>query len=107
MGPREEVARMEQHNYAVRVSSFSCHAIEGRLRIMDTDLCLCFQFGAGSRTCIGKHISLLEINKVLPQLLRQFDFEGLDDRAWTTKNYWFVKPSYMCRVKVREGNAKV
>jgi cytochrome P450 len=37
MGPREEVARMEQHNYAVRVSSFSCHAIKGRLRIMDTD----------------------------------------------------------------------
>ena len=31
-----------------------------------------FQFGMGSRTCIGKNISLLEIYKVVPSLLRRF-----------------------------------
>ena len=32
-----------------------------------------FQFGAGSRTCIGKNISLLEIYKLVPSFLRRFD----------------------------------
>jgi cytochrome P450 len=32
-----------------------------------------FQFGMGSRTCIGKNISLLEIYKVVPSLLRRFE----------------------------------
>jgi cytochrome P450 len=32
-----------------------------------------FQFGMGSRTCIGKNISLLEIYKVIPSLLRRFE----------------------------------
>ena len=31
------------------------------------------QFGMGSRTCIGKNISLLEIYKVVPSLLRRFE----------------------------------
>lgn len=31
------------------------------------------QFGMGSRTCIGKNISLLEIYKLVPSLLRAFD----------------------------------
>ncbi|CAI4218950.1 unnamed protein product [Parascedosporium putredinis] len=30
-------------------------------------------FGQGSRTCIGKNISLMEISKVIPQIVRQFD----------------------------------
>lgn len=32
-----------------------------------------FQFGAGSRTCIGKNISLLEIHKLVPSFLRRFE----------------------------------
>jgi cytochrome P450 len=32
-----------------------------------------FQFGAGSRTCIGKNISLLEIYKLIPSFMRRFD----------------------------------
>lgn len=32
-----------------------------------------FQFGMGSRTCIGKNISLLEIYKLVPSLLRRFE----------------------------------
>ena len=32
-----------------------------------------FQFGAGSTTCIGKIISLLEIYKLVPSVLRGFE----------------------------------
>lgn len=43
---------------------------EDKLREMNA---LYMPFGLGSRTCIGKNISLLEISKVVPQLLRKFD----------------------------------
>jgi cytochrome P450 len=32
-----------------------------------------FSFGAGSRTCIGKNISLLEMHKLVPVILRTFE----------------------------------
>ncbi|KAF4126445.1 Cytochrome P450, partial [Geosmithia morbida] len=51
-----------------------------------------FHFGMGSRTCIGKNISLLEIYKVVPSLLRRFDFKN-SDTEWTITNAWFVKQS--------------
>lgn len=41
-------------------------------RLKDMGSCM-LQFGAGSRTCIGKNISLLEIYKVVPSLLRSFE----------------------------------
>ncbi|KAL2837836.1 cytochrome P450 [Aspergillus pseudoustus] len=31
-----------------------------------------FVFGAGSRTCVGKNIFLIEMHKIIPQLLRDF-----------------------------------
>lgn len=50
------------------------------------------QFGMGSRTCIGKNISLLEIYKVVPSLLRRFDIEFHDPKQeWELVNSWFVK----------------
>ncbi|KAL4779050.1 cytochrome P450 [Aspergillus varians] len=51
-----------------------------------------FAFGAGSRTCIGKSLSLMEISKLLPCLLLEYDIElanptiELGERCW-----WFVK----------------
>lgn len=45
-------------------------AEEQRVKQMNGTMC---QFGQGSRTCIGKNISLLEIYKVVPSLLRRFD----------------------------------
>ncbi|KAJ5182091.1 hypothetical protein N7449_012238 [Penicillium cf. viridicatum] len=35
-------------------------------------------FGAGSRTCIGKNISMLEMSKLLPQIVRNFDITYAD-----------------------------
>ncbi|KAF3396481.1 Pisatin demethylase [Penicillium rolfsii] len=49
-------------------------------------------FGLGSRTCIGKHISILEMSKLIPRLLREFEFTPLR-KNWTTQNFWFVKPT--------------
>lgn len=47
-------------------------------------------FGAGTRTCIGKNISILEILKLIPQLLRRYDFRLLQE-TMTYNNMWFVK----------------
>lgn len=49
-------------------------------------------FGHGSRTCIGKNISLLEIYKLIPSLLLKFRLElvGGEEKVWKTKNKWFV-----------------
>jgi cytochrome P450 len=99
--PRDEVSKMEQYSYAVSLHSGSDDAMIQST----TDTYNPSKFGGGARTCIGKHISLLEINKVVPQLLRQFDFFGADDREWTKSNRWFVKPSYQCRENVRKPTA--
>jgi len=67
------------------------------------------KFGLGSRTCLGKHISILEMSKLIPQLVRRFDFElEQPEKQWTTENYWFVKPvDFRLRVKLREGAEQV
>ncbi|KAI0010209.1 cytochrome P450 [Xylariaceae sp. FL0662B] len=50
-------------------------------------------FGMGSRTCIGRHISILEMSKLIPRLVRNFDFELCSPAApWKKTNAWFVKP---------------
>lgn len=41
-----------------------------QLKAMDGTM---LQFGAGSRTCIGKNISLMEIYKLVPSFLRRFE----------------------------------
>ncbi|GIK05161.1 hypothetical protein Aspvir_009263 [Aspergillus viridinutans] len=51
-----------------------------------------FAFGAGSRTCIGKNISLIEMHKIIPQLLREFEIRlHSPEKEWKTKNVWFVQ----------------
>jgi cytochrome P450 len=63
---------------------------EGQLREMENLLSL--NFGAGSRTCLGKHISLIEIHKVIPQLLRTFKVELTHPgKEWEICNHWFVQ----------------
>ena len=55
-------------------------------------------FGLGSRTCIGKNISLLEMTKLVPELLRRFELELGDelkgeDTEWEWINYWLTRPA--------------
>ncbi|PVH96824.1 pisatin demethylase [Periconia macrospinosa] len=61
-------------------------------------------FGSGARTCIGKNISLLEMSKVIPQIVRKYDFEiRPNDKgqrfSWSTR--WFSKPAVNVVVKKR------
>ncbi|KAK2037087.1 cytochrome P450 [Colletotrichum somersetense] len=63
-------------------------------------------FGLGSRTCIGRHISMLEIAKLVPLLVRDFDFylEERPDALWETENNTFVKPkNFIVTVRARRG----
>ena len=65
-------------------------------------------FGLGSRTCIGKHISLLEMLKLVPVLVTTFDFE-LDNKLkkdgvdWQWIAYWLMRPSSLpVTIRMRE-----
>jgi len=65
----------------------------------------CLTFGAGARICPGKNISLMELFKVVPYIVRHFDFILTPDEAkgtaYTWATAWFVKPTSRCRVKMR------
>lgn len=58
------------------------------LRVMEQTT---LTFGAGSRSCIGKHISFMEMYKVIPQLLREFEIRLHGPGEWKTQNIWFVQ----------------
>ncbi|KAF1922262.1 putative cytochrome P450 [Didymella exigua CBS 183.55] len=63
-----------------------------------------FQFGAGSRTCIGKNISLMETYKMVPSFLRKFEIE-LDESNGSSylKNAFFVhRKNFNVRIKLRK-----
>jgi cytochrome P450 len=57
-------------------------AEEKRVKAMNG---MMLQFGMGSRTCIGKNISLLEIYKLVPSMLRRFEvsFPPFRVDGWT------------------------
>lgn len=49
-------------------------------------------FGAGTRTCIGKNISLAELHKLVPAVLRDFHLDMWEEgKTWKTRNLWFNK----------------
>ena len=60
-------------------------------------------FGYGSRTCIGKNISLAELHKLTPEVLRGFELEMADKNStWKTRNLWFCKQeNVIVRMKKR------
>ncbi|KAF2131728.1 pisatin demethylase [Dothidotthia symphoricarpi CBS 119687] len=62
-------------------------------------------FGTGSRTCLGKNISMMEMSKVIPQIVRKFDFELLEDsktgEGYTWHTEWFTPQSFKCSVQAR------
>ncbi|KAI0471489.1 cytochrome P450 [Xylariaceae sp. FL0804] len=61
-----------------------------RARVMERYM---FQFGGGAHVCIGRNLALLEINKVCPRLLRDFDLalaEPARSRGLRAKATFFV-----------------
>ncbi|KAF3904234.1 hypothetical protein ABW21_db0208119 [Orbilia brochopaga] len=63
------------------------HATEEEKKLMNRGL---FTFGGGTRSCIGKNISLLEIYKLMPTLLIHFTFEMNPEKDWNLFNSVFV-----------------
>ncbi|KAJ5646284.1 hypothetical protein N7490_002656 [Penicillium lividum] len=57
-------------------------------------------FGLGSRTCLGKHISILEMSKLIPRIVRDYDLTPLRD-TMDTSNFWFVKPTNFDPINVK------
>ncbi|KAJ5414314.1 hypothetical protein N7509_000941 [Penicillium cosmopolitanum] len=66
-------------------------------------------FGMGSRMCIGKNISLMEMSKAIPQILRNFDLVPENGTpSWELDNVWFVKPRHFrCRIQKYNRNQTV
>ncbi|KAH7048299.1 cytochrome P450, partial [Macrophomina phaseolina] len=64
-------------------------------------------FGYGSRTCVGKHLALVEIHKFVAQMLHQFDVELVNkERPWVTHSMWFsYQAEMLVKVKERERRA--
>ncbi|KAI8623937.1 cytochrome P450 [Xylariaceae sp. FL1651] len=61
---------------------------EENARVMERYM---FQFGGGAHVCIGRNLALLEINKVCPRLLRDFDFQLVNPtRELKAKATFFV-----------------
>ncbi|KAL4967564.1 cytochrome P450 [Aspergillus stella-maris] len=72
-----------------------------RLKVMNETY---MPFGLGSRTCLGKHISILEMSKLIPRIIREFDFSTKNE-AWDTQNHWFVKPTdFEVQIQRRGGS---
>ncbi|KAN0110853.1 pisatin demethylase [Hyaloscypha variabilis] len=64
---------------------------EGERKRMENSL---FTFGYGSRVCIGKTVSFLEIYKVVPTLLLKFDLQLADPKKeWKISTGFFVTQS--------------
>ncbi|KAK5448174.1 hypothetical protein LTS15_009199 [Exophiala xenobiotica] len=62
-----------------------------------------FAFGAGARTCIGRHVAMLEISKLVPEVFRHFELELVDANRYKSKAGWLVVQSGLdVKLKVRD-----
>lgn len=60
-----------------------------RIKYMDQHI---LTFGAGKRTCLGRHIAMLELAKVVPALILRYTMRLEDpDSEWTVINSWAVR----------------
>ncbi|CCC10483.1 unnamed protein product [Sordaria macrospora k-hell] len=62
-------------------------------------------FGGGSRICLGRNLSQMELYKVVPTLIATFDIELVDqEEKWWTCSRWFYRcKGVVCRLKPRAG----
>ncbi|OHF04526.1 benzoate 4-monooxygenase cytochrome P450 [Colletotrichum orchidophilum] len=64
-------------------------------------------FGGGSRICLGRNLSLMEIYKVVPSLISRFEIELVDpNEKWWTSSRWFYRTKgVICNLKRRAPKA--
>ncbi|CAG8050184.1 unnamed protein product [Penicillium olsonii] len=74
---------------------------EAHIKLMDRHL---MTFGYGSRTCIGKNISIMEMGKLVPQIIRHFQLEWASDQPeWNVQTFFFAKQHGLkCRLRRRQ-----
>lgn len=71
---------------------------EEHLRVMNRSF---FAFGHGAHTCSGKHISIMEVTKLIPTLLLRYDMELVEHgEGHRFVNWWFT-PQENLYVKLR------
>lgn len=63
------------------------------------------QFGGGSRICLGRNLSIMEVYKVVPTLIATFDIELEDpNETWWTSSRWFYRTKgVVCNLKPRSS----
>ncbi|KAF7556956.1 hypothetical protein G7Z17_g1011 [Cylindrodendrum hubeiense] len=62
-------------------------------------------FGGGSRICLGRNLSMMEVYKVVPTLIATFDFELSDpnEQWWTCSRWFFRAKGVTCNIRARSG----
>lgn len=77
----------------------------GFARFMENSFANDEQFGLGSRTCIGRHVSYLEMAKLIPRMVQTFDFELENQNQQLDHwNFWFVKQrGFSVKVRLRSS----
>lgn len=73
LGADSDARVKEMHRHMYQVSHTSCFCCVK----VPTDQ---VKFGGGSHLCLGRNLALLEMNKLLPQLLRRYRFEVVHPR---------------------------
>ncbi|THC94131.1 hypothetical protein EYZ11_006380 [Aspergillus tanneri] len=48
-------------------------------------------FGAGRRVCLGKHIGIFEVKKLVPFLVLNYDISMVKPEAFAVENQWFFR----------------
>lgn len=64
---------------------------EGEDRVREMKRCN-MAFGAGPRVCVGRNISMMEISKLIPEMMRMYNFRLVEpEKEWEILGHWFTK----------------
>jgi cytochrome P450 len=60
-------------------------------------------FGGGSRICLGRHLALVELYKIVATFARRYEMELADpNREWQVRGVWFFRQNgLICKMKKR------
>ncbi|KAH8745562.1 cytochrome protein [Diaporthe sp. PMI_573] len=72
----------------------------------ETKVGMSFAFSGGTRSCLGKNIALLEIMKVIPEIVRNIDFKFAES-TYTNSTCGFVWPRYHVWIRGRPESQDV